>query len=95
MEISIIHSFLVDIRHRRSISLPHHQRISRLHPPRLLFILYVRMGVHIGGIIGHLGVINQMVGMMGIICGDYVDVWWICEKKDNLWVKWVHSIYIK
>ena len=22
-------------------------------------------------------------------------VWWICEKKDNLWVKWVHSIYIK
>ena len=22
-------------------------------------------------------------------------VWWISEKKDNLWVKWVHSIYIK
>ncbi|XP_074267194.1 uncharacterized protein LOC141590503 [Silene latifolia] len=22
-------------------------------------------------------------------------VWWIMQKKDHLWVKWVHSIYIK
>ncbi|XP_074301399.1 uncharacterized protein LOC141632786 [Silene latifolia] len=25
--------------------------------------------------------------------GKYV--WWIMQKKDHLWVKWVHSIYIK
>ncbi|XP_074297001.1 uncharacterized protein LOC141627671 [Silene latifolia] len=25
--------------------------------------------------------------------GKYI--WWIMQKKDHLWVKWVHSIYIK
>ncbi|XP_074300447.1 uncharacterized protein LOC141631711 [Silene latifolia] len=41
---------------------------------------------------GGLGLINA--GMWNIAAmGKYV--WWIMNKKDHLWVKWVHAIYIK
>ncbi|XP_074303203.1 uncharacterized protein LOC141637629 [Silene latifolia] len=41
---------------------------------------------------GGLGIINSELWNIAAIC-KYV--WWIATKKDHMWVKWVHNVYIK
>ncbi|XP_074298238.1 uncharacterized protein LOC141629072 [Silene latifolia] len=41
---------------------------------------------------GGLGILNCHVRNIAVL-GKYS--WWIAKKKDSLWVKWVHNIYIK
>ncbi|KAK9669293.1 hypothetical protein RND81_13G122000 [Saponaria officinalis] len=41
---------------------------------------------------GGLGVVDIRRRNLAAL-GKYV--WWIMQKKDHLWVKWVHSIYLK
>lgn len=57
-----------------------------------LFIAIVSWNVYIPKKTGGLGVRDTMVWNT-VVLGKHV--WALSSKQDNLWVKWVHSIYVK